>query len=222
MVVFVDAEPDKSRYRKFDIKAKHGQSNDDFASMYETLCRRFRRARVSDNENWKLPDLLVVDGGKGQLGVALAAARDSGIDVTWGQGLAIVGVAKSDVSMSDNLRQDAQGPIQVGKKSAGAMDRLFLPHAKDPIAIRQNSGEMFLIQRLRDEAHRFAITAHQAKRKKRTLQSALGDIPGIGPSRQKNLLTHLQLARGQGRHPARARNGPRHGKSRRQGRVRNV
>src|SRR5204862_1486694 len=89
---FVDGKPEKPRYRTFKVKTA-GDSPDDFASMYEVLSRRFRRAREGD-EGWALPDLIVIDGGKGQLGMALAAARDVGIDVRPGTGLPIIGLPK--------------------------------------------------------------------------------------------------------------------------------
>ena len=94
MVVFEDGEPAKARYRTYRIK--HAEGGDDFASMYEVLSRRFRRGREagSNDSSWRLPDLLVVDGGKGQLSVALAAARDAGVDVRPGVGLPIVALAK--------------------------------------------------------------------------------------------------------------------------------
>ena len=97
LVVFMDGQPEKSRYRTYKIR--QAESPDDFACMYEVLSRRFRRARESAEsdaalDTWRLPDLMVVDGGKGQLGVALAAARDTGIDVRPGTGLPIIALAK--------------------------------------------------------------------------------------------------------------------------------
>ena len=112
MVVFVDGRPDKSRYRTYKVRAPgaagraDGRRNDDFASMYEVLSRRFRRAREGgeDAGTWKLPDLIVVDGGKGQLAMALAAARDVGIDVRAGVGLPIVALAKErEVALAEGL-----------------------------------------------------------------------------------------------------------------------
>ena len=108
MVVFVDGRPDKSRYRTYKVRAPgaagrtDGRRNDDFASMYEVLSRRFRRAREGgeDAGTWKLPDLIVVDGGKGQLAMALAAARDVGIDTRPGVGLPIVGWPRNARSRS--------------------------------------------------------------------------------------------------------------------------
>ena len=114
MVVFVDGRPDKSRYRTYKVRAPgaagRSRHNDDFASMYEVLSRRFRRAREGGDDagSWKLPDLIVVDGGKGQLAMALAAARDVGIDVRAGVGLPIVALAKErDVALAEGLAAGA-------------------------------------------------------------------------------------------------------------------
>ncbi len=221
MVVFVDGKADKTRYRTFKVKRgdQHsgggsGRHNDDFASMYEVLSRRFRRATEAasagdDNSTWKLPDLIVVDGGKGQLGMALAAARDQGVDARPTVGLPIVALAKerddpaeTPASQPDadpdadpdpgDIPWDRAGPRQgQGVRTRGAPDRVFLPHVKDAIAIRPNSAEMFVLQRLRDEAHRFAVAFHRQQRKKRTLHSELSRIDGIGDGRQKLLLRHF-------------------------------
>jgi excinuclease ABC subunit C len=204
MVVFVDGRPEKSRYRTFKIKHVTGGGNDDFASMYEVLSRRFRRARESATENevesgWQLPDLLVVDGGKGQLAMALAAARDVGIDTSAGVGLPIVGLAKgrseeAAAGSGNTAPRARRGRASVSPESADDKqrpDRVFLPLAKDSIPIRPNSAEMFVLQQLRDESHRFAINFHRAQRRRRTLRSSLGDIPGIGPTRQRALLRHF-------------------------------
>jgi excinuclease ABC subunit C len=213
MVVFVDGQPEKSRYRTYKIR--EAESPDDFACMYEVLVRRFRRARESSEpgqDSWRLPDLVVVDGGKGQLGVALAAARDVGIDVRPGAGLPIIALAKErDLTAPAPPAETAdepaaEVPVDAGeapspvsqpearaKKTTGGQqpDRVFLPQAKDAIPIRANSAEMFVLQRLRDEAHRFAVTFHRSQRKKRTLHSELSLIPGIGPARQRELLRHF-------------------------------
>ncbi|MEO8211925.1 MAG: excinuclease ABC subunit UvrC [Myxococcales bacterium] len=282
MVVFVDGRPERSRYRTYRVRGAEGsggrRGNDDFASMYEVLSRRFRRAREGD-AGWELPDLVVIDGGKGQLGMALAAARDVGIDVRPGQGLMIVGLAKerdldgetlvappgdpavpatepagqpmgpegepagplvlagdadgaaeealaapppsdlaapppSDLAAppASDLAADlaapppssAPGPTaegskrrslatmpQRGGKDGRRPDRIYLPHAKDAIPIRPSSAEMFVLQHLRDEAHRFAISFHRRRRGSLTLRSALADVPGIGPQRQRLLLRHF-------------------------------
>ena len=255
MVVFVDGRPEKSRYRTYKVRAPgaagRSRHNDDFASMYEVLSRRFRRAREAshhgeDASTWKLPDLIVVDGGKGQLAMALAAARDVGIDVRAGVGLPIVALAKErDVALAEGLAEgaspaapeaaaapeaeaaleaaaapevaaeavadvasdaispeaaapkaEAKPPVPPRKPggdsgSTTKPDRVFLPHAKDAIPIRNNSAEMFVLQQLRDEAHRFAIGFHRNSRRRLTLRSALSDIPGIGPGRQRQLLRHF-------------------------------
>ena len=234
MVVFVDGRPEKSRYRTYKVRT--GDRPDDFASMYEVLSRRFRRARelqagvddsadtgeeqTGDKSSWALPDLIVIDGGKGQLGMALAAARDVGIDVRPGVGLPIVGLAKErDVALSgEDEGEDKDAEVGVGAEAPSAEaatepvlepvavdsaipasskptpkhpDRVFLPHAKDAIPIRPNTAEMFVLQHLRDEAHRFAVTFHRQQRKRLTLRSALSAIPGIGSGRQRLLLRHF-------------------------------
>jgi excinuclease ABC subunit C len=229
--VFVDGRPEKSRYRTYKVRT--GDGPDDFASMYEVLSRRFRRAREAAAEGqpettadrtWALPDLIVIDGGKGQLGMALAAARDVGIDVRPGVGLSIVGLAKERDSLEGGGIEPApvgaappeepappapSPPVEPpapaeepapkrGRKSKLAKgetvkmpDRVFLAHAKDAILIRPNSAEMFILQHLRDEAHRFAVTFHRSQRRRLTLRSALAEIPGIGEARQRLLLRHF-------------------------------
>ncbi|HVX94249.1 MAG TPA: excinuclease ABC subunit UvrC [Polyangia bacterium] len=259
MVVFVDGKPEKSRYRTYKVRAPgrpgaggdFASRNDDFASMYEVLSRRLRRAREEmsagqSEGNWALPDLIVVDGGKGQLGMALAAARDVGIDVRPGVGLSIVGLAKERDSLEGGgLEPEALAPerkpedgvtplpeapapsveapgvdegspvieaeappeavappepAKRGRRRAAKPtkaeavkmpDRVFLAHAKDAILIRPNSAEMFILQHLRDEAHRFAVTFHRSQRRRLTLRSALSEIPGIGETRQRTLLRHF-------------------------------
>jgi excinuclease ABC subunit C len=170
MVVFLDGEPAKSEYRTFKIKTS---ANDDFASMYEVLSRRFRRSKTAEDNDeqkgWVLPDLMVIDGGKGQLATAIAALRDAQINPSL---LDAIGLAKE--------REDAEGTKQP--------DRVFLPNAKDPIKLRPNSAELFLLARVRDEAHRFAVTFHKKLRRRRTLRSALEDVPGVGQKRKRELL----------------------------------
>jgi excinuclease ABC subunit C len=190
MVVFENGEPAKARYRTYRIK--HAQGGDDFASMYEVLSRRFRRGREAEAENgpWRLPDLLVVDGGKGQLSVALAAARDTGIDVRPGSGLPIVALAKERDGPGNDANPDA-ARTEGAEATQRRPDRVFLAHAKDPIPIGATSAEMFVLARLRDEAHRFAVGFHRSQRKRRTLRSALAGIPSVGPLRQRALLRHF-------------------------------
>lgn len=175
MVVFLDGEPAKSEYRTFKVKTA---TNDDFASMYEVLSRRFRRSKSAEandeKKGWVVPDLLVIDGGKGQLGTAVAALRDAQIDIGM-NGIDVVALAKE--------RED-----QAGEKQP---DRVFRLNAKDPMKLRPNSAELFLLSRIRDEAHRFAVTFHKKLRRRRTLRSALEDVPGVGQKRKKELLKHF-------------------------------
>jgi excinuclease ABC subunit C len=170
MVVFVDGVAARSEYRKFKLKSV---GNDDFAAMYEVLSRRFRRA-ASGDAAWAPPDLVVVDGGKGQLGRALAALGDAGVRVGGAQGVEVIGLAK-------------EKELTGGREP----DRVYTRGAKDPIRLRSNTTELYLLARLRDEAHRFANTFHRDRRKKSTLRSALDDIPGIGVKRRRALLSHL-------------------------------
>jgi len=161
-----DGELDKARYRRYRIKTVSGQ--DDFASMYEVISRRVRRG-LADGD---LPDLLVVDGGKGQLASAVAAMKDAGAD-----GLDAVGLAKSR-----ELEGDRSGPVE------RSPERVFLVARKDPVVLKQSSPELFLLTRLRDEAHRFAITFQQGSMRKRNFKSVLEDVPGIGEGRKRALL----------------------------------
>ena len=175
VVRFRDALPFKDGYRRFKVRTVSG--TDDFAMMYEVLTRHLRRCAEAGD----LPDLLVVDGGKGQLGVARAAAADLGLD-----DLSLASLAKSRL-----LDQRAGAVEASAAASERSPERVFLPGAKDPLVLRQNSAELLLLARLRDEAHRFAITYHRGRRRAATLKSALDDIPGVGPARRKALLTAL-------------------------------
>jgi len=169
-VAATDGELDKSRYRRYRIKTL--QKQDDFASMHEVISRRLKRGV----EEGDLPDLLVIDGGKGQLASALAAVKDVGVE-----GLDVVSLAKSrDLEVHDRDAEHAESP-----------ERVFIPGRKDPIVLRQNSAELYLLARLRDEAHRFAITFQQKSLRKSTVRSALEDIPGVGEGRRKLLLKHF-------------------------------
>jgi excinuclease ABC subunit C len=190
-VCFVDGHPDKSRYRRYRIRAVEGQ--DDFAMLYEVLGRRLRKGKVAGD----LPDLLVIDGGKGQLNVALAALRDSQVS-----GVDVISLAKSrSLEARDSLPGGgiAEQPAewQAAEVSANhSPERVFLPRVKDPVILKQNTSELFLLTRLRDEAHRFAITYHRKLRDRRTLRSALDDIPGIGAARRRALLQRFGSLKG--------------------------
>jgi excinuclease ABC subunit C len=169
-VAVTDGETDKSRYRRFKIKTLEKQ--DDFASMYEVLTRRLKRG-LEEND---LPDLLVIDGGKGQLASVHAAMKDLGVDK-----VDVVGLAKSrDQEVFDRDQESARSP-----------ERVFVLGRKDPIILPQNSAEIFMLTRMRDEAHRFAITYQQKDLRKSRVRSALEDIPGVGEVRRKALLRHF-------------------------------
>lgn len=168
-VAFHHALPFKGGYRHYKVKSTKTQ--DDFASMYEILLRRLKRG-VTEND---LPDLLVIDGGKGQLNAARAAIKDAGI-----ADLDVVSLAKSRVTGTDDSDANTRSP-----------ERIFLPQAKDPIVLKQSSPELLLLARVRDEAHRFAITFQRKLRQKQRMRSALEDIPGVGAKRKKALLKEL-------------------------------
>lgn len=169
-VASLDTEADPANYRRYKLKTV--TQNDDFASMHEILTRRFRRG-LEEND---LPDLVVIDGGKGQLAAAYAAMKDLGVE-----GVDMVALAKSrdlDVPLPDeNVKRSPE--------------RVFLVDRKDPIVLPQTSPELFALTRLRDEAHRFAITFQRKVSRKRGLQSQLDSVPGVGESRRKALLTHF-------------------------------
>lgn len=171
MVVFEQGVPKKSLYRRFNIRTVIGP--DDFASMEEVLTRRFNRWKSAQDASQVpgskpdpsfalLPDLLIVDGGKGQLARAVVVLKRFGL---FGK-LPVAGLAKQN-------------------------EELFLPGRELPIILPRTSQGLFLVQRVRDEAHRFAITAHRNRRAKQGLASRLDVIPGIGPARRKALLNHF-------------------------------
>ncbi len=165
MVVFEEGQPKKDQYRRFRIKTVEGPN--DFASMYEVLTRRFAHAsadREQEGEAGKfarLPDLIIIDGGKGQLQFARRAMAEQGYS-----DIATFGLAKKE-------------------------ELLFRENEDEPIVLPRDSQSLFLVQRIRDEAHRFAITYHRSLRGKRNLASVLDDIPGIGEKRKKRLLQHF-------------------------------
>jgi excinuclease ABC subunit C len=166
---FDEGEPQKALYRRYRIRTVEGQ--DDFASMYEVLARRLRRA-TEENE---FPDLWVIDGGKGQLNVAIEVLKDHGIDQ-----IDVVSLAKQHVL---NEARD--------NRVVKSEERVFLPNRKDPIVLPKNSTALFLLVRIRDEAHRFAITYNRELRRRARLRSVLDDIEGIGPVRRRALLRHF-------------------------------
>ncbi len=167
VTALTDGELDKRRYRSFRVKRASG--GDDYGAMYEVLARRFTRGR-DGAEGWDLPDLFVVDGGKGQLNVALAALKDFGIE-----GLCVVGLAKE-------------------KREGGeetAVERVFLPGQKNAIVLPPRSASRHLLTLVRDEAHRRSNELRKSVGKKRRLASELDDVPGVGPKTKARLIARL-------------------------------
>jgi len=163
----------KNSYRKFNIKRPETQPGDDFAMMREVLERRFARLEKEDpdRQSGEWPDLLLIDGGKGQLSAVCEVMEDAGV-----HDVPVVGVAK--------------GPHH-GREGR---EVFHLPGGRE-LTMPPNSALLFYIQRLRDEAHRFAIGTHRAKRAKSLTTSTLDDVPGIGPTRKRALLMHFGTAR---------------------------
>jgi excinuclease ABC subunit C len=165
MVSFENNLPDKRHYKRFKIRSVEGQ--DDFASMAEVVKRRYARAK----EEGALPDLILIDGGKGQLNAAL--------DV-----LIALGITETDVIGLAKARSGEEG-------TAREFERVFLPGVDEPVILDPTSTTTHLVARVRDEAHRFAITYHRKLREKKAVRSELDDIPGIGETRKKALLRHF-------------------------------
>ena len=162
----------KSQYRKFNIKSAAGANSDDFGMMKEVLTRRFERLLKEDPERksdaW--PDLLLIDGGAGQVSAVQSILSELGVE-----DVAMVGVAKG-------LDRDA------GKEE-------FHRTGQRPMALKMNDPVLYFVQRLRDEAHRWANGAHVAKRAKAVSLTPLDDIPGVGAARKKALLAHFGSAK---------------------------
>ncbi len=174
MVVFTQGVPDKKLYRKFNIDSTHLGAPDDFASMEEVLTRRFKRWRSAQEISASdpggkldasfafLPDLIIIDGGKGQLGRAVKVLEE--FELT-GK-VSVVGLAKRE-------------------------EEIFFPYKSESLMLPRHSQALYLVQRIRDEAHRFGITAHRKRRTKIGMASRLDSIPGIGPAKRKALLKHF-------------------------------
>ena len=156
MVCFVDSIPKKTEYRKFNIKSVDGI--DDFASIREVVYRRYKRSK---EEGTQLPDLILIDGGKGQLNMALSALRELGLDY-----IPVIGLAKR-------------------------LEEVFVPGNSEPQSIHKQSSGLILLRRIRDEAHRFAITFQRKKRNKQFITSVFSDIPGLGIKRLNILLNEF-------------------------------
>ncbi len=166
MVVFEEGKPKPSHYRRFKIKTVSGA--DDYAMLHEVLKRRFKRSSDASAANsWAiLPDLILVDGGKGQLNAALSAIDESGVD-----SMSTASLAKEN-------------------------EELFIPQQTEPIILPRSSPGLQLLQRLRDEAHRFALGYYRKIHKRETFTSALDTIPGIGPKRKRALLKQFGSVQG--------------------------
>ncbi len=160
-VVFENGAPKKAEYRHMRIKGEWG--NDDYRSMTEVVSRYFTRRL---EEERPLPDLVVIDGGKGQLNAALDPLRALELHQ-----VAVVSLAKRE-------------------------EEVFLPGKSEAVTLARRDRALHLLQRIRDEAHRFAITYNRKLRSRRTLQSRLEEIPGVGPARQNALLNHFGSVRG--------------------------
>ncbi len=173
MVVFQDGEKDKSGYRRFRIKAP--DEPDDYGMMREVLTRRFTGKEAR-------PDLVVVDGGKGQLNVALSVLNELKIK------LDVIGLAKEERAFH-TAKNKLRG------RAAKAEDRVYLPRRKDAVYLSKWPGAFTLLQRIRDEAHRFAVSYHHKLKQKNDFSSVLDAIPAIGPERKKILLTHFGSVR---------------------------
>jgi excinuclease ABC subunit C len=160
LISFKEGEPHKQAYRHFKIKSVQGP--DDYAMMREVLHRRFDRGVENDD----LPDLLIVDGGRGQLGIAEAVAKDFGIT----DSIEIIGIAKE-------------------RKDEG--EKLYKTGRKNAIILPPHNPVLLYLMRIRDEAHRYGITFHRSLRRKNTLSSVIDQIPGVGSLRKKQLLSSL-------------------------------
>ena len=160
LVRFSHGEPDKQWYRHYKITSVQGP--DDYAMMREVIYRRFKRAIEKDD----LPDLFMVDGGRGQLGIAMAATRDLQLTTP----LNLLGIAKERTTEGE---------------------KLYKPGRKNPIILPPHNPVLLYLMRIRDEAHRYGITFHRSLRRKNTLASRLDNIPGVGPTMKKKLLTRL-------------------------------
>ncbi|MEL1225995.1 MAG: excinuclease ABC subunit UvrC [Candidatus Neomarinimicrobiota bacterium] len=153
MVCFVDGKPKRSEYRKFNIKSVDGI--DDFASIREVVLRRYKRVK---NEKLPIPDLILIDGGKGQLSMALSALRELGMDY-----IPVIGLAKK-------------------------LEEIYVPGNSEPQNLKKSSSSLILLMRIRDEAHRFAISFQKSKRKKDLTKSIFSNINGVGKKRLEKLL----------------------------------
>ena len=170
LVSFTDGRPDKPGYRLYHVRGVEGP--DDYASMHEVLRRRFENRE-------DLPDLLMVDGGRGQVSMAVKVLRELGIG-----GLDVIGLAKGSAP-ADEPGEARRRP------SMREQDHVYLAGRKDPVYIAKHPAALLLLQRIRDEAHRFAVTHHRRRMEKRDSRSLLDEIPGVGAAKKRALLRHF-------------------------------
>jgi excinuclease ABC subunit C len=162
MVVFQGGRPAKGEYRRFRIRTVEGA--DDFASMAEVIRRRLERLKAND-EKFPEPDLILLDGGKGQLSAVLPVFEELG-----------VGSDLPDIPVRSLAKRD---------------EEIFQPGRPEPVILERNSPELHLLQRVRDEAHRFANTYHRELRGRSMTASVLDELPGVGPERKRKILAHF-------------------------------
>lgn len=178
-VCFADGEPARQNYRKYHVKSH--DRNDDFASLHEVLTRRLKRGLQEGD----LPDLVVIDGGPAQLGRVQAVFDELNV-----VGIDLVSLAKS---------RDKSAPgweTSYGGEAVRTPERVFVPGRDEPLVLDQRSPALFLLMRIRDEAHRFAVTFHRKLKRKQAVESSLDTVPGLGPKRKKALIQHFGSPRG--------------------------
>jgi excinuclease ABC subunit C len=163
MVVFQGGRPAKSEYRRFRIRTVEGA--DDPASMAEVIRRRLERLKANDEKFMPAPDLILLDGGKGQLSAVVTVMEEMG-----------VASELPDISLRSLAKRD---------------EEVFQPGRPEPVVLERNSPELHLLQRVRDEAHRFANTYHRKLRGQAMTASVLDELPGVGPTRKKRILNHF-------------------------------
>ncbi len=204
MVRFEDGKPSKKRYRRFKIKSVFGAN--DYAMIYEALSRRLNRA---EQEGWEIPDLILIDGGKGQLNIAHQVLTELGLS----EKIALASIAKgrgekyferrlsrtqtrhTHQKLVNDMRETEISAISSALPKEieikGNIDRIYIPERKNPVPLSETSQELLFFMRVRDEAHRFAITYHKKLRGKKALESELDSIPEIGERRRTMLLKHF-------------------------------
>jgi excinuclease ABC subunit C len=186
MVVFINGVPDKASYRKFKMRL-HG--NDDFAHMNETLTRRLRE---ENRKKWGIPDLILIDGGKGQLSAAIEARDKAGL-----ANIPMVGLAKKEEEIIIHKALSVPGATAEVFTNEAKKHKAYIAESKDFISILlpSSSHAVKLLQRIRDESHRFAVSYHSSLKRSRQTTSLLDEIPGIGPNTRRKLIRYFGSAK---------------------------